>query len=171
MGTVESKEEIPSGNKEIPLEKKYPDYKPPENDYQLVFEAIKDLEYIMQIHFESSGDHLHEMIGTANRSLPQDLIIDMRALATIRNNLAHEYSFQTLQNRDDFVDKYRRCVHILNEEISRRKKEDEDFYNEVVQKHRAKNPLPKFVLEEKAAKEAAGAENITARSSCPIACF
>jgi uncharacterized protein YutE (UPF0331/DUF86 family) len=167
MGSAVSKDE--TAKVKDAFEEKYQGGKLPQNDYQLVFEAVKDLEYTLQLHFESSGDHLHEMIGTANREIPQDLIFDMRALATVRNSLAHEYSFQSLQNRDEFIERYRKCVNRLSDEISRKKKEDDEFYNDVVQKHRAKNPLPKFVLNEDNAK----ATNLTGKPSmpCPIVCY
>lgn len=167
MGAKESKVACAS-EKKVLVQKKCPGYKPPKNDYQLVFEAVKELEYIMQVHFDGQGEQLHEMIGTANQKLSQDLIVDMRALATTRNNLAHEYSFNKLRNRTEFIEKYRKCIAGLNDEIAKRKEEEDNFYNEVVQKHRAKNPLPKFELEEdKTGKESAAQ---IPSSSCHVAC-
>ena len=140
-------------------------YTPPENDYQLVFEAIKGLEYTLMTHFESSGDHLHEMISTTNHKLPLDLIIDMRALATVRNNLAHEYSCDTLPNREEFISKYVKCVRRLDEEVSRLKVEEETFYKEIVQKHREENPRPAFMADDEST-----VVGTVPKSTC-IACF
>ncbi|CAB9514929.1 expressed unknown protein [Seminavis robusta] len=160
MGATESKEEIVAENTE-------PKFEPPENDYQLVFEAIKALEYTLMASFESSGDCLHEMIATTNRKLPMDLIVDMRALATTRNNMAHEYSCDKLEDREDFIEKYKRVTTRLNEEIKRNKEEDEQFYSEVVQRHRQLHPRPTFVVEEETPVQ----DNINASPMACVACF
>ena len=146
MGSAESKAKVsPSAfdEKTKGMESEVPD-----NDYQLVFEAIKDLEHTLMVHFDSSGDNLHEMIITTNQKLPTDLIVDMRALATIRNNMAHEHSFDRLEDRKGFIATYRKCTKRLDDEIKRRKKEEEDFYQEVLQRHRQLHPRPTFILEE-----------------------
>ena len=161
MGQVESKQNISSDAA------KPKSFEPPENDYQLVFEAIKGLEYTLMANFESSGDNLHEMISTTNQKLPLDLIIDMRALATVRNNLAHEYSCNGLPNREEFIEKYERCVKRLNEEISRLKTEEETFYNDIVQKHRQLHPRPTFMVEEEKSLEEPAQKSAM---SC-VACF
>lgn len=153
-----------SGSKQLVAEKAS-GYTPPENDYQLVFEAIKGLEHTLMTHFESSGDHLHEMISTTSHKLPLDLIIDMRALATVRNNLAHEYSCDKLPDRDDFISKYVKCVRRLDEEVSRLKVEEEIFYKEVVEKHREQNPRPAFMDDDESTVVGA-----LSKSTC-IACF
>lgn len=140
-------------------------FDPPSNDYQLVFEAIKDIENTLVEQFDSSGDHLHEMISTTNQKLPTDLIIDLRALATIRNNLAHEYSFDKLPDRQAFIEKYQQCARQLKEEIKRRKEEEEKFYNQIVQKHRQSHPRPTFVVEK------GKGEPETQASQSPLACI
>ena len=140
MGAIESKE---AGKKASEEE----DIKLSDNDFQLVFEAIKEMEYTLIAHFESSGDNLHEMISTTNQKLPLELIVDMRELATIRNNMAHEYGIDKLADRKSFVEKYRRCIKKLRNEIQRRKEEDEKFYKEVVQRHRQLHPRPTLAIE------------------------
>lgn len=152
MGQAESKQTEPVAASE----EKPKGFEPPENDYQLVFEAIKGLEYTLMAHFDSSGDNLHEMISTTNQKLPLDLIVDMRSLATIRNNLAHEYSCNELNGREEFIEKYVRCVMRLNDEIEKQKAEEDTFYNEVVEKHRQLHPRPTFMVEDdKSVMEAA----------------
>jgi hypothetical protein len=146
MGSAESKAKVaPSVVKE---KKKGTEYEAPENDYQLVFEAIKDLECILMFHFDGSGDSLHEMIATTNPQLPVDLIVNMRALAMIRNNMAHEYSFDKLADRKGFIEKYRDCKQKLDKEIKNRKDEEEDYYEKVRERHRQLHPRPVFILEE-----------------------
>ena len=116
MGAIESKEAANKASEEENM-------KISENDFQLVFEAIKEMEYTLIAHFESSGDNLHEMISTTNQKLPLELIVDMRELATIRNNMAHEYGIDKLADRKSFIEKYQRCIKKLRDEIKRRKEE------------------------------------------------
>lgn len=155
MGAAESKDKVI-------VEENYVDFDAPDNDYQLVFEAIKSLEYTLMAHFDSSGDNLHEMIATTNQKLPLDLIVDLRALATVRNNLAHEYSCDKLDDREDFIEKYQKCVGRLSDEITRRKNEEENFYQEVAAKHRQLHPRPNFIIEEE--------KNVPEPVSSPMAC-
>jgi len=142
MGAAESK--VSPGT---PLEER-DEYKPPDNDFQLVFEAIKDLEHILMTQFESSGDNLHEMISTTNSKLPMDLIIDMRELATLRNNMAHEYNIDKVPNRDNFIKKYRKCVKQLNNEAKQKRDAEEKFVKDIIDEHRRLHPRPVIKKEE-----------------------
>ena len=160
MGAAESK-----AAENAAAEKAKMEFKPSDNDFQLVFEAIKDMEYTLMAHFDSHGDNLHEMISTTNRKLPLELIVDMRELATIRNNMAHEYGIDKLADRNSFIEKYQRCVKKLSDEISRQKEEDEKFYKEVVQRHRQLHPRPALAVEK--ATEAP----IQASAFSCVACF
>jgi len=145
-----------------------PGFKAPENDYQLVFEAIKCLEHTLIQKFDSNGDTLHEMISTTNEKLPLELIIDMRALATVRNNLAHEYSCDGLPEREAFIEKYRSCVERLDQEVNKRTSDEKIFYQEVVQKHRQLHPRPTFIVED---AKTAGEEPIQKSAMSCVACF
>lgn len=160
MGAIESKasENERAGSSEM-------NFKHSDNDFQLVFEAIKDMEYTLMAHFDSSGDNLHEMISTTNQKLPLELIVDMRELATIRNNMAHEYGIDKLADRKAFIEKYERCIEKLRDEIKRRKEEDEKFYREVVQRHRQLHPRPTVTVEKDMAVSAQ-----SSAFSC-VACF
>ena len=162
MGAAESK-----AAENAAAERAKTEFKPSDNDFQLVFEAIKDMEYTLMAHFDSSGDNLHEMISTTNQKLPLELIVDMRELATIRNNMAHEYGIDKLADRKSFIEKYQRCVNKLSDEINRRKEEDEKFYKEVVQRHRQLHPRPALAVEKDLAMEAP----IQASAFSCVACF
>ena len=141
----------------------------PDNDYQLVFEAIKTLEHTLMVDFDATGDSLHDMIASTNEKLPMDLIVDMRALATIRNNMAHEYSCDNLSDRNAFVQKYLKCTRRLNEQVNRRKEDDEKFYKEIVERHRQLHPRPNFVVEEEETMDTSPVH--AAPMGCGVACF
>ncbi|CAB9514930.1 expressed unknown protein [Seminavis robusta] len=85
------------------------------NDYELAIKSCKELEFILETEFGSTGATLHEMITNANASLPIELIMNMRYVATIGNNLVHEKSFSYIPDQDEFVKRYQRSVNALQE--------------------------------------------------------
>ena len=85
------------------------------NDYELAIKSCKELEFILETEFGSNGSTLHEMITNANASLPIELIMNMRYVATIGNNLVHEKSFSHIPDQDEFVKRYQRSVNALQE--------------------------------------------------------
>jgi hypothetical protein len=85
------------------------------NDYELAIKSCKELEFILETEFGSAGSTLHEMITNANASLPIELIMNMRYVATIGNNLVHEKSFSYIPDQAEFVKRYQRSVNALQE--------------------------------------------------------
>lgn len=85
------------------------------NDYELAIKSCKELEFILETEFGSSGTTLHEMITNANASLPIELIMNMRYVATIANNLVHEKSFSYIPDQEEFIKRYERSVRSLQE--------------------------------------------------------
>ena len=55
---------------------------------------------------------LHEKISTS-KNLPNQLVKDMRFLATIRNKLIHERGFDSIPDRDGFIKTFERSVATL----------------------------------------------------------
>lgn len=85
------------------------------NDYELAIKSCKELEFILETEFGSTGSTLHERITNANASLPIELIMNMRYVATIGNNLVHEKSFSYIPDQAEFVKRYQRSVNALQE--------------------------------------------------------
>jgi len=75
------------------------------NDYELVIKTSKELEHILERHFNAQGRGLHEKISGAS-GLSARLIRDMRYLATIRNRLIHEQGFDSIPDREVFQQKF-----------------------------------------------------------------
>jgi hypothetical protein len=92
-----------------------------QNDYELAIKSCKELEFILETEFGSSGSTLHEMITNANASLPIEVIMNMRYVATIGNNLVHEKSFSCIPDQADFIKRYQRSVNSL-QEISKQRR-------------------------------------------------
>merc|ERR1712113_763227 len=85
-----------------------------QNDNELAIRLSKELEYVLEIHFEATGRGLHEKITTAqnnynatfyktNQIFPPNLVRDMRRLATIRNKLIHNRFYNQIDDKNGFL--------------------------------------------------------------------
>mmetsp|Transcript_32252 Transcript_32252/g.67240 ORF Transcript_32252/g.67240 Transcript_32252/m.67240 type:complete len:136 (+) Transcript_32252:100-507(+) len=95
------------------------------NDYELVIKASKELEYILESEFQSSGRGLHEKITAAQQQHLQQhpqVIKDMRFLATIRNKLIHERGFDVIPNRKAFITTFQKSATVLTEIVMEQKR-------------------------------------------------
>lgn len=100
------------------------EFKQKQNDYELAIKSCKELEFILETEFASTGRNLHEMITNANTSLPIELIMNMRYVATIGNNLVHEKSFTYIPDQEEFIKRYQRSLASLKE-ISQQRRQVE----------------------------------------------
>eukprot|EP01084_Bolivina_argentea_P289022 496198_1 len=84
------------------------------NDYELAIRLSKELEYVLELHFNATGRGLHQKITTAqnnynatyskqNQLFPTDLIRNMRRLATIRNKLIHNRFYNKIDDKNGFL--------------------------------------------------------------------
>jgi hypothetical protein len=76
------------------------------NDYELAIKSSKELEHILEVELGAHGKGLHEKISSVSSALPQELIRNMRFLATIRNKLVHEHGFDSIPDRSKFIEKF-----------------------------------------------------------------
>ena len=53
---------------------------------------------------------MHEKITSASDELPPHLIKQMRYLATIRNKLIHDYEFNSIPDRENFIAKFEKSA-------------------------------------------------------------
>lgn len=83
-----------------------------QNDFQLVIEASKELEYLLATHFGADGRGLHERISSAAHQLPPPTVRTLRFVASVRNALVHDYSVKRLEDRALFE---RRVASALEE--------------------------------------------------------
>ena len=75
------------------------------NDFELVVRASKELETLLANAFGATGQGLHEKISSS-AGLPVDLAKRMRYVATLRNRLVHDLSYNALDDRASFVAAY-----------------------------------------------------------------
>lgn len=80
------------------------------NDYELVIKSSKELEYLLEQHFGAQGKGLQEKISSAS-GLSNQLVKDMRFLATIRNKLIHERGFDRIPDRTAFVGTFHSALY------------------------------------------------------------
>ena len=81
------------------------------NDFELVIRATKDLEYLLETHFNAPNGKnvgLHEKISAAQAShnLSPDTVKKLRYLVTIRNKPVHDHDFNALPDRVHFAESY-----------------------------------------------------------------
>lgn len=118
------------------------------NDYELAIKSCKELEFILETEFGSTGSTLHEMITNANASLPIELIMNMRYVATIGNNLIHEKSFTQIPDQDEFVKRYQRSASAL-QEISQQRRVVEKRVMQAKRKKRENEIQEELMLEDR----------------------
>jgi hypothetical protein len=118
--TKEKGDPAEAGGKSVGKEPKDKKVERP-NDYELAIKSCKELEFILETEFGSTGSTLHEMITNANASLPIELIMNMRYVATIGNNLVHEKSFSYIPDQAEFIKRFQRSVNAL-QEISKQRR-------------------------------------------------
>lgn len=89
------------------------------NDYELCVRACKDLDVRLlalavargaQLH---ANPGLHELISAAE--LPPNLEKGLRYLATVRNDLVHNHSTESLSDRSAFISAFKRQQAALEE--------------------------------------------------------
>lgn len=80
------------------------------NDFELIVRAAKELEELLEKHFgspDTKDKGLHDKISDARTPsgapLPAELVRRLRKLVTIRNKLIHDYDFNAIPDRADFV--------------------------------------------------------------------
>lgn len=118
------------------------------NDYELAIRSCKELEFILETEFGSTGATLHEKITNSNASLPIELIMNMRYVATIGNNLVHEKSFSYIPDQAEFVKRYQRSINAL-QEISQQRRLVEKRVHDAKQKKREAEILQVLVSEDR----------------------
>jgi hypothetical protein len=81
-------------------------FKYSDNDYQLVIESSKELEYVLEKEFQAEGRGLHEKLSSIEHKLPASTIKSIRYIASVRNALIHDRNVRKLDNRDMFISKF-----------------------------------------------------------------
>ncbi len=66
------------------------------SDIELVIKNSKKLEGLLEKHFAATGRGLHEKVGSVERKLPDGVVRRLRFIATIRNKIVHEESYDKI---------------------------------------------------------------------------
>lgn len=90
------------------------------NDYQLVIEASKELEHVLETEFKAEGKGLHEKISGAAPHLAPPTIKSLRYVASVRNALVHDRSVTKLENRALFILKFESALEEINVVLAKR---------------------------------------------------
>lgn len=92
------------------------------NDFELAIRSSKELEHLLDTELGSNGKGLHEKISSVESNLPQELVKNMRYLATIRNKLVHEHDFNKIPDRPRFIEKFDWSAAELKRVVVQRRK-------------------------------------------------
>jgi hypothetical protein len=92
------------------------------NDFELAIRSSKELEHLLGAEFSANGKGLHEKISSVQSALPQELVRNMRFLATIRNKLVHEHGFDKIPDRSKFIEKFEWSCKELKRIIEQRRR-------------------------------------------------
>jgi hypothetical protein len=72
------------------------------SDLELVVQASKTLEKLLEDRYAATGRGLHEKISSVENQLNVSLTRSLRFIATVRNKLVHETEAGVLEDRDRF---------------------------------------------------------------------
>jgi len=83
------------------------------SDIELVISNSKKLESFLEKHLKATGRGLHEKVGSVERQLPDTLVRRLRYIATIRNKIVHDESYDRIDDRKGFIE----ACTIANKEL------------------------------------------------------
>jgi hypothetical protein len=75
----------------------------PMSDIELAVTRAKGLEALLEQALGATGKGLHEKISSVQDRLPPPLVKQLRFIATIRNKIVHEVSYQQVDDRAGFL--------------------------------------------------------------------
>lgn len=72
------------------------------SDIELVITRTKALEALLEQGLGAAGKGLHEKVTSVQGKLPEPLVRKLRFVATLRNKIVHEHTYQKLDDRAAF---------------------------------------------------------------------
>jgi hypothetical protein len=73
------------------------------SDIELAVTRTKTLEALLEQALGATGKGLHEKVTSVQDRLPQPLVKKLRFIATVRNKIVHEPSYQQIDDRAGFA--------------------------------------------------------------------
>src|SRR4051794_21094584 len=73
------------------------------SDIELAITRVKALESLLEQALGATGKGLHEKVTSVQAKLPPALVKRLRFIASVRNKLMHEASYQAIDDREGFV--------------------------------------------------------------------
>jgi hypothetical protein len=73
------------------------------SDIELAVTRTKALESLLEQAFGAAGKGLHEKVSSVQDRLPPPLVKKLRFIATVRNKIVHEASYQSIDDRAGFA--------------------------------------------------------------------
>ncbi len=88
------------------------------SDIERVVVRTRRLEKLLRSQYHADGQGLHQLISSCEERLPHDVISKLRYIATVRNKIVHEDSYQ-LDNKRQFFSVCRECEQELTPRATR----------------------------------------------------
>lgn len=96
-------------------------------DYKLAIKGSKRLEGILEEEFGAHGKGLHEKVSSVEKELGPELVRLLRRIATLRNKIVHEESFdQKSFDSNSFRDTFTKASKMLEKQSKHKKIHIED---------------------------------------------
>lgn len=76
----------------------------PMSDIEIVVTRAKKLEHLFETKLQVSGRGLHEMGTAARKALGNDVLKRLRYVASVRNQIIHEFGKDRLDDRAGFIE-------------------------------------------------------------------
>jgi hypothetical protein len=73
------------------------------SDIDLAVTKSKALESLLEQALGATGKGLHEKVTSVQDKLPQPLVKKLRFIATVRNKIVHESSYEKIDDRPGFT--------------------------------------------------------------------
>ena len=98
------------------------------NDYELAIKASKQMEHILASEFDAEGNGLHVKVTSVRHELPQEVVSNLRYLASIRNDLVHRLEVDKIPDREMFIHKLEGTAARLEEIVEQRRRDETGGY-------------------------------------------
>jgi hypothetical protein len=86
-----------------------------QSDLEFVVNASKRLEALLEQRLGATGRGLHEKASSVEQRLDENVVRDLRFVATVRNKLVHESGIHELDDRQRFEEVVQNCVAALSQ--------------------------------------------------------
>lgn len=83
------------------------------SDLEKVINTTKEIETILRTNYSANGRGLHELASSIENQLDNQIVREIRFIATIRNKVVHEHNYNFEPDKNKFFDTGNRILSRL----------------------------------------------------------